>query len=244
MGPRNPRPRRPSLRRSAREGAHGRPGRHRRTHHQSAGHLPTGVPRGRYRPWWRGFRPSIQGRRELPTGRADNRGTHARVIRRPASPIGSATRSSSATRCSCRTMARRAPIFLAAMRARSIARSAACSRCPLKRGSSCAMTTRRRAANFAWETTVAEERAKKFNQTACARRTSSPCAEPRQGLGRAAAAAAVDSGEHPRGPLSAAGARRRAAAVDPGEIQGRGKSRQLRGNCRAEAAWDPHQSFV
>ena len=60
---------------------------------------------------------------------------------------------------------------------------------------------------------------------AFARRISSPLARAReQGLGRAAAAAAVHSGEHPRRPLSAARAGRRAAAVDPGKIRGRRKS--------------------
>ena len=73
----------------------------------------------------------------------------------------SATPPSSATPCSCPTTAPRAATSPAATRRRCTARSRRSSRCRRRPGCSCATTTRRRAATpIAWETTVAEEKAK------------------------------------------------------------------------------------
>ena len=75
------------------------------------------------------------------------------------SPTRSAMPCSSATRCSCRTTAPRAPISRAAMRASSIARSGGC--CVCRRETRLFMCHDYKAPgrdDYAWETTVGEQR--------------------------------------------------------------------------------------
>ena len=106
------------------------------------------------------LRPPVQGRRAL----HDRRPRRARcctrpAIRRPTSPTRSTTRCSSATRCSCRTTARRAPTSPAATPSklyRSIKRLLALP--PETRLFMCHDYKAPGRDNYAWETTVAEQR--------------------------------------------------------------------------------------
>ena len=79
-------------------------------------------------------------------GGSRSRSSKRRATRRRTSATASAMPFSSAILCSCRTTAPPGPTSRAATRASSIGRSRSCSRCRPKRGSSCATTTRRRAA--------------------------------------------------------------------------------------------------
>ena len=102
---------------------------------------------------------------------------HALAIHLPMSPIGSATRCSSAIRCSCRTTAPPAPTFPAAMRAqlyRSMQKLLDLP--PETRLFMCHDYKAPGRDQYAWETTVAEQRANNVHsKTASARTTSSRC---------------------------------------------------------------------
>ena len=149
---------------------------------------------------------------------------------RPTSATRSATRSSSATRCSCRTTARRAPIFPAATRTSSTARSAGSSACRRRRASSCATTTRRRAATPTpgrrrcapqRETSVHVKDGVSEEEFVAMRTRARPDAC------RAAAASPVHPGQHPRRPLSARREQWRPLPDDPGQ----GEERERQGGC-------------
>ena len=112
---------------SLREGEDRRQDRHRRAHQGRAADFPAGLQCDRSQSRRPRFRPSVRRRRAVQDRRPRCRGSaHARATRRPASATGSRTPSSSATRCSCPTTARRAPTFPAATRTSSIARSSGC----------------------------------------------------------------------------------------------------------------------
>ena len=167
------------------------------------------------------------------------------ATRRPTSATRSATRSSSATRCSCRTTAPRAPIFPAATRTSSIARSAGSSACRRRRASSCATTTRRRAAT----PTPGRRRCARERETSVhvkdgvsedefvAMRT-----DARPDAGRAAAAPAVDPGQHPRRPLPARREQRRPLPDDPGQAEESQRPRRSSPPAAAPARLDADQS--
>ena len=125
LGAGDPRPRRPSVRRALRQAEDRRQGRHRRAHPRGAEDLPAGVQRHRRLRRRQRVRPPVRG------GRALRRSAtlDATVLHTPGHTPGlrllswSATRSSSATRCSCPTTAPPAPTSPAATRARSTAPS-------------------------------------------------------------------------------------------------------------------------
>ena len=143
----DPRACRPSVGRALYQAQDRRQGLDRRAHPRRAAHLPPGVQRHRRVGRRLRIRPSVQGWRALQDRHARRRGDpHARPYAGLRVLSRSATRSLSATPCSCRTTAPRAPIFPAAMPARSIVRSSASCRCRPRRGCSCATTTRRPAA--------------------------------------------------------------------------------------------------
>ncbi len=85
---------------------------------------------------------------------------HARAHQRQRELTSSAMRSSSATRCSCPTAARRAAISRAATLRSCIAPCSGCSRCRRQPACSSATTIRRAAATPVCETTVGEQRAR------------------------------------------------------------------------------------
>ena len=130
----------PYIRRKARRQA-----RHRRAHQRGAGDLRQGVqPRHRVPPRRQPVRPPVRGREEFPLGSRSD-AMHMPVTRRPASPMSSAMRCSSATRCSCPTTAPRAPISRRHA-THAVPLDPQDLRCPARRGCSCATTTRRRRA--------------------------------------------------------------------------------------------------
>ncbi len=124
-------------------------------------HLPSGLQRHRRVGRRLRVRSSVQGRRALQGRHRRCRGDRTRrAIRRPASRTGSATRYSSATPCSCPTTAPRAPTFPAATPARCTGRSSAYSSLPPEtRLFMCHDYKAPGRDQYAWETTVGEEKA-------------------------------------------------------------------------------------
>ena len=179
--------------------------RHRRAHQGRAAHLPARVQCRRPADGRQRFRPPVRGRRDVRHRRARRRGpAHAGPYAGRPVATRSAMPCSSATRCSCPITAPRAPIFRAATRTSSIVRSSGSCAAAARRACSCATTTRRPAAT----TTPGKPRSREqrannvhLRRTASRRRSSSPCGRRATRHCRAAAAAAVHPGQHPRRPL-------------------------------------------
>ena len=107
-------------------------------------------------------------------------------------------------------------------RARCTARSGGCCRCRRRRACSCATTTRRPAAiDYAWETTVAEERARNVHVHDGVAEAEFVAMRTKRDASLAApsAAAALGAGEHPGRSPAAAGRQRPELPQDSGDAR-------------------------
>ena len=163
---------------AADQGPDRRQDRHRRTCPRSSEHLPAdlrcGGCEGRKAAISTGCSRTASGWR---SAALSSKSCTPPATRRPASATRSATRYSSATHCSCPTTAPPEPISPAAVPASSIGRSRSYCRCrPETRLFMCHDYKAPGRDQFAWETTVGEERrTNKHIHEASARRSSSPC---------------------------------------------------------------------
>ena len=207
-----------------------------------AAHLPAGVQRHRPEDRRQRFRPSVQRRRALQDRR--DRGGSALYARAHAGGHDLQDRRrgcSSATRCSCPITARRAPISRAVTRTSSTARSGRLLALPPQtRLFMCHDYKAPGRDDYAWETTVAEQRQNNVHvkdgvaeEDFVAMRTARDAT-----LCGPAPHSAVNPGEHPGRQVPARRRQWRALSHDPGEIQEPGRRVRVRAR-RSGLTGDP-----